>query len=364
MMSIPKLLRIIPITAFVALSNLYCSYTEYDTESEYGYSQVVTASPCYTLNTFISALFLKPSSSNLHYAVEAIPLPAPSPNWNVFDICQKYHAAFDVGVGVILHQTDTALTLNWERYRSSNSAAVNVSSDNMIGPFFEIGPDALPYKEAAGRVSFSFDEVNLDYGKLVHFGEDLHARLFGGISFVSIKQNRCSIFSNEDHTIVRNIGVPSSFKGAGPQFGVEGSYCIIDELHLTGKALVSLLAGRIKNNTTYTSFSPALTTPEINVVPPNVQHTCVQNGFQIVPAFEEKIGLSYAKTICSDRMVQIGAGYQVQVYLNALQSVDLSSEVVTPPVTPDTVGVFARTFHGTISNFALAGPYISLDVAF
>lgn len=38
----------------------------------------------------------------------------------------------------------------------------------------------------------------------------------------------------------------------------------------------------------------------------------------------------------------------------------MGSEVVTPPVAPDTIGVFEQS----PSNFALAGPYFMLDVGF
>jgi hypothetical protein len=49
---------------------------------------------------------------------------------------------------------------------------------------------------------------------------------------------------------------------------------------------------------------------------------------------------------------------------NFFFSVDISSQVITPPVIPNTVGVFARTFKRTLSNFGLAGPYVSIGAIF
>lgn len=326
-------------------------------------SPVVTDSPCYSFETYISALFLKPTSNNLNYAVEAIPLPAPTPNWNIFCLKPKYHAAFDLGFKMILHENDTALMVNWERFRSTTCSCKNVGTDNMVGPLFEIGPDAETYKQTFGRVRFSFDEVNVDFGKLVRYGVDLESNLFGGIGFVRIKECLNSNFSSEDITTLRNIQLPISFIGAGPQVGVESSYCFCGNFNLTGKALTTLLVGKSKNHTVYSALSPALEV--LGITPPNVQRTCVCSAFSIVPAFEEKLGVSYNTTFCDDAYsFVVAAGYQVQFYLGALQSVDISSEVVTPPVIPDTVGVFARTFHKNVSNFALAGPYLTFDFAF
>ena len=51
----------------------------------------------------------------------------------------------------------------------------------------------------------------------------------------------------------------------------------------------------------------------------------------VVPAFEAKLGLAYCFSYCKWN-VNIDAGYEVRFYVNAIQSVDIGSEVVTPPV--------------------------------
>jgi hypothetical protein len=109
-------------------------------------------------------------------------------------------------------------------------------------------------------------------------------------------------------------------------------------------------------------LSPAL--GSVGVTPPNVQSTKVQKKTQLVPAITTKLGLNYIFSFCSHSMVRLEAGYEAQVYLNAIQSVDMGSEVITPPVVPDTIGVFARTFRQTLSNFSLTGPYFRLEAGF
>ena len=59
--------------------------------------------------------------------------------------------------------------------------------------------------------------------------------------------------------------------------------------------------------------------------------------------------------------------YQFQIYLNAIQSIDMTAPQVppslSPAITPDS-GVYAVGFERTLSNFILTGPYVSLNVDF
>lgn len=102
----------------------------------------------------------------------------------------------------------------------------------------------------------------------------------------------------------------------------------------------------------------------LSIYIPYNQSTTICNCSLLVPAFQQKLGVAYAHTFCDDYFVKLEVGYQAQIYLNTLQSTDMGSEVVTPPVIPDIIGVFSRTFQRTVSNFSLAGAYITLDVGF
>lgn len=304
---------------------------------------------------------MQPSGSNLHYVAEAIPIPVPSPNWRISDIHPDYHVGFDVSLSATNQSRLTTLTLDYAHFYSRDHASKNVPSNDMVGPFFEIGPDASAYKRAKGRATFQYDSLNLDYGVNFCFGNYFRTTFFAGIEGVRIKQHVSAIYSNTSGSISRQITTPSTFFGAGPQLGVDFSYDICSGLQLTGEGIASLLVGNLKNHTTYKSTSPALAL--LGITPPNTQTTQVRDQTQVVPAFQCRLGLDYAFCFNCCK-VDIDVGYEVRCYLNAIQSVDMGSEVVTPPVVPDTVGVFARTFQRNVSNFALAGPYVRLNVAF
>lgn len=323
---------------------------------------VYLSSPSYSFDVWGKVLLLQPTSSNLCYAAEADPLPAPTPNWVIHDVRPKYHFGFELGLESIDCDGNTSLQANWTHLTASDSNSVSLPTSDMIGPFFEIGPDASPYNSARGHVTFHYDAVNLDYGVLVNFGDCINTNFFAGVGGARINQRLKSRFSNPDGSIVRNIDIPSKFLGAGPQIGFDFSSDFWNCLQLTGRASASLLVGNLKSHTDYEAFSPALA--GLGITPPNDQSTKEHSRTAVVPAFEASLGLAYSYNICDKYTLNFEAGYEAKIYINAIQSTDISSEVITPPVTPDTVGVYARTFHRTVSNFAVAGPYISLDLAF
>lgn len=317
--------------------------------------------PEFTWGIDCRALILKPTGSSLGYAVEAFPEPIPTPSWKTYDIKTDYHAGFDLGLTSFWHSRNIQCKLNWQHLHSTDTSKKFVSTQNMIGPFFEIGPDALLYKKAKGKVHFAYDEIDLDAGICVNFGDYLQTNFFAGICGAQVKQNLTSKFSNNEGNVARSIKTPSKFIGAGPQVGVDLLYSLLGGLNITGQATASLLVGDMKNHTTYKSISPAL--QELDIESPNVQGTHNTRRTQVVPAFAGRLGLSYTYEACSWAF-SIEAGYEAKVFINAIQSADIGSEVITPPVLPDTIGVFARTFQRKLSNFALSGPYIKCGVYF
>lgn len=230
----------------------------------------------------------------------------------------------------------------------------------MVGPFFEIGPDASPFFQADGKVKFNFNEINANYGQNVNFGDRLTTNLFVGVSFVEVCQdlNYTYAGTKSGKNVSRNISTPTKFRGAGPQFGIDFSYDIFKGLGFGARLAGSILNGQSSNHTTYTSLS-GLTTQS-----PNIQTTKTNNISLVVPSLFQRIGLVYVYEFCDHYSIKAEAGYQAQLYFNVLQTVDMGSEVVTPPVQSSAIGVYARTFQRNISNFSLTGAYLSASFCF
>lgn len=334
---------------------------------------VTLSSPSYTFEMYFSGLALQPFANNLDYAAEALPFnygdaqPAVSPSWVIPVISPDFHFGFDVGVAGVFESANSNLMLNWERFHSSNDSDSIVvdSSNNMVGTFFEIGPDASDYKQGKGTVSFHFDEVNLNYGTFVNFGSLLHMNLFSGVGFTRLVQHRFTTISNLSETTIRTLDVPAKFIGAGPQLGLNFQYKIACGFQFVGMTRGTLFVGNFKNHTTFTTASQDLV--DLGDQSPNVQSTSVHKKTGIVPGFEGKLGFAYEYLFRQHYALKVEAGYQAQIYINAIRSVDMGSEValgMIGSVGTATTGVYARTFQRTVSDFGLAGPYATLNLAF
>jgi hypothetical protein len=319
-------------------------------------------------------LFLQPNGSNIYYAAEAFPfntsiaVPAVSPNWKIFEIDPDYHSGFEVGLNWLLPKSDMNIELNWERLHAQDKDSMHVTplsyaTGNMVGPIYDIGPNSAAYTQAKGKAIFHFDEANLFVGKSICFVKNLRMRLHLGASFAKIKQKITSQYANDSAQTNRNIATVSNFWGVGPQLGLDLDFRIVRNFYFTGNSNASLYMGRLRNHTTFKSNTPALAA--IDVAEPNVQHTKVPNRSQLVPGFEERLGFAYWHFFkhCE---VNLGVGYVFQIYLNAVQSVDMLTQALPnfAPGTFPTMGVFAVTFNRTLSNFILTGPYVSLNIGF
>jgi hypothetical protein len=320
-------------------------------------------------------LFLQPNGSNLYYAAEAFPfdasiaVPPVSPNWQIFEIDPSYSSGFEVGTNFIFPANDMNLEVNWERMHSQDSESMQVApqsigTGNMVGPIWDIGPNSANYKNARGIGFFHFDAVNLFAGKTVCFMNNLKTRFYAGAGFIRVKQQVSSEYFNSALTISRSVSASSLFLGAGPEFGLDFDYRLIRGFSFTGSTSAALYMGQLQNSTTFTSFTPRLN--DIHVPQPNVQQTTVPNRAQLIPGFVEKLGFSYASSFNSSKWT-LAAGYQFQIYVNAVQSMDFTSPQVPPSLSPAIVpdlGVYAVGFQRTLSNYILTGPYVSLAVDF
>ena len=64
---------------------------------------------------------------------------------------------------------------------------------------------------------------------------------------------------------------------------------------------------------------------------------------------------------------RVESDYQAQIYINAIRSIDMGSEVALSAggsIGSAVTGVYARTFERTVSDFGLAGPYVTLSLGF
>lgn len=334
---------------------------------------VTLDNPNYVFGANFSALIMQPYANNLDFAAEAVPFnygtdrPILSPSWVIPEISTDYHFGFDVGIEGMFHMVNTRMSLNWVRYHSpTDTGSKSVAhTNNMVGPFFEIGPDASAYKTSKGEVYFNFDQVNLDYGTFVKFGDHLEMNLGCNVSYARVYEHLFTRFTNVPGTVIRTLTVPSTFQGWGPGANFDFVYTIVKGFKFVGDARGTLFVGTFKNETAYSTTSPSIET--LGDTNPNTQSTTVGNKMGIVPAFEGKLGLAYEWTWGDYCEFKLEGGYRAQVHINAIRSIDMGSEVALGAIgsigSAET-GVYARSFLRTVSDFSLAGPYVAVNIGF
>lgn len=382
MKSLPSLIALSLISTLTAATKPQTTPTPSQQQQQQQQMQQPPSSPhCWKTDPFCSdvtyelygdLLYLQPNASNLYYAVEAIPfdediaIPAASPNWKVFEINPNYRFGFDVGLQVLFPNSQMNIEANWERLHTHDSHSHHVPiSGDMVGPIFDIGPNSALYLKAKGKARFHFDTANLMFVKRYCFYDRIYTSFYAGASFVRIKEILRAEYSNTSTSTARIIESHSTFTGGGPQFGLNFDCRLYDNLFFTGSSSVSLYMGRLDNSTTFRSFSPGLT--HAGIPQPNKQRTSVPHRTQVVPGFEEKLGFSYAILFNNCCKLEFGIGYQLQIYLDAIQSIDMTAPQVLPSLVPGVtvdLGVYAVGFERTLSNFMLTGPYFSTSFDF
>ena len=331
-------------------------------------TDVFLASPDYTFTAYFNALIMQPTTSNLSFATDSAVLPAPafpaysfSPEWNVYEIHTDYQFGFDVGVGYLFHKANSELTLSWEHFHSHDSDSEPSFADSFVYvPLFGLDiAESQTYQEVKGKNKFWFDEINLDYQTFVNFGDHLKLNFISGVSFARIKQTLSSYFNTLDGNKFLKITTPSTFAGAGPQFGLSFSQNILKGFNFNGKIAGAFLVGTQKNNTNFS-------TPNIPIgLVGQIQKLNPENKLQVVPGLEGNLGLAYLFSFCKHYMINLEAGYKAQIYFNPIQTSEVGLGVIAPSVISIGLnGVSPNSLSQSLSNFALAGPYVMLNVGF
>lgn len=323
------------------------------------------SAPDYTYDMNFTTLFLKPSS-NLLYTAQADGKPIGetilSPKWHVYKIQPHYNFAFDLGAKIILHKKNSILKANWEHFLSTDDASQNAGLvTSMVGPLFQIGPDAVQYSKAHGTADYRRDKLNITYGQSIEVGQDLAINLLAGVSFNRLQQIYANSYSSNDYQTTRMVTTLNTFSGVGPELGVDLTYRIHKGLSFVSRSAFDLATGTTKNSTEYASYSPDNITTGIKN--PNNQSLTVDGQLIIVPVLSQKIGVNYELAFRNHCAFQMEIGYLTQFYSNVFHSVTFASDVIDADY-PAQIGLYAQTLQENISNFSLGGPYFKLEVGF
>jgi hypothetical protein len=310
-------------------------------------------------------ILLKAGASNLNYAIYNKALPLQSPSWYEQELKPDYSFAFELA-GRYMFAEGTDVSLDWTHLNSSiSSSTAAASTQDFIGPDFEIGPDATVIRSASGRAEFRYDVINLNSGQTKDFGRYVKIRMFGGLSDGLLREKVSTTYFGQSTApfagpFSMQQQVKSDFSGIGPRFGLDAMFTSDWGIGVFGEASASALIGSIYSKTSYIGNAPQLLAVfnETN----NAQTIMDQHVTQVVPGFDAKVGVNYKHELYKGSMFMIGAGYQAAVYVNAISQYLPGSLVSGDPTS--TGGIFVATMAHTISNYSVQGPFMNFTVQF
>ena len=312
-----------------------------------------------------SFLLLQPTSSSLDYGIHTQPLPAVTPKWLIQSINPDYTAAFDVGLGYVFPQSANDIQLLWAHLSQSKSDGVIAPTNDFIGPFYEIGPNAQNMQNLEGDSQFKYNLINLDVGQFVNFGCRLRTRMFTGISSVFINQHLNSSYSGVAANPLFNLSTDniSKYSGVGPRFGLLSTYQFTPRFGLVAQIAGSAYMGRLRSTMEILGSSAVLTGLGI---PLNSQSIKTGSANRVVPGADGKLGLNYSFAFNHDSLLKVEAGYQFATYFNAIKEVYPSTLAQLGPfITPIQAGsIYVGTMGQSQSNFGVGGPYLKASFSF
>ncbi|MBI2792959.1 MAG: hypothetical protein HYX61_13520 [Gammaproteobacteria bacterium] len=327
-------------------------------------------STTYEINA--SLLWQQPTSTSNAYAILTHPMPVPTPNWIINSANPQYHFGFDVGLSYAFNNTGNDVQLNWTRLKTNDSTSVSIDDNGLlqfVGPFFQIGPTAggaggfAPMIASAARNHFDYDVVNLDAGQYVNFGHRLQTRLFGGVSYLRIKQDlQTTFFAPADVNFSFVSNNISEFTGFGPRFGFGGTYDLCYGFGIVGQVAATASVGRIRATDHFTETSTALLGAAPSI-PLNVQAITTHHETRVVPGADAKLGISFAYDVNKNSLLTAELGYKVAAYENAIRKVYPNS-LVNPPNALQTGTIAVETMGESQSDFGVNGPYFNLSYSF
>jgi len=323
--------------------------------------------------TTASILFLQPGSGSLEYGTLVYPLPAPTPHWENQSINPDFAPAFNIGVRFMVPETSNDIRTSWTHLSTSDSASFTGGTQNFAGPQYLIGPGATAYNDGSGAVKFNYDAVNLEFGHVWRTNGPFQMRVHGGMQYGRVKQNLSSFFTSTAGDYTHSNSTLSNFNGAGPRLGVSGEFSR-GNFQFFGDMAAFALIGRNSTRMDYATTFPGIGSipnpftpsglPMINLpgIPqPNPQSFTSPNATQVVPGLDCRMGTSYTRPV-GIGILKLEAGYQAVVYINAVNSYNLTQVAVPPNVSA--IGVFMATQEHVQSTFTAHGPFASASFAF
>ncbi len=195
------------------------------------------------------------------------------------------------------YSTGNDFDLNWYHFRNGNSntlaspVTINGVLANQLFPIAAPTTSNLVVNAAYQSNDPAWDQVNMEFGQHVDFGENKFARFHAGMNYSRTGNNVfTSMVANSGTSTAfgHSNNISAVFNGFGPRVGMDLTYDWGNGLSVYGDGAFSLLAGSSKTSYYLTEYSPANGNTVVNNwTRYNLSHT------KVVPEIDGKLGFMY-----------------------------------------------------------------------
>jgi hypothetical protein len=234
---------------------------------------------------------------------------APTFGWG-FQLEASYH-----------YSTGNDVNVNWYHFR--NGKAVNpiktttlVSLPSVTGTS---APNSYTVNNLAASANPAWDQVNIEVGQHVDFGENKFARLHGGFNYSRFGVNGFENFYGYSGTTVptattdyinRTDSYTSVFNGFGPRVGMDLNYEWGNGLGVYANGALSVLAGSSKTSLNRNNWSN-----------PNQTFTISSSRNNVVGELDTKVGFMYTYA-CAQGDLSLDVGWLFAAYNGGVWGID------------------------------------------
>jgi len=244
---------------------------------------------------------------------ETIELPCEALNWNIagdalylqsphwpknFGQYQNQNTVWSYGfqlVASLQYLKGNEFNIEWYHYRhqSSQNLVSSLSFNQVVshaaGPTTPIAYDELWVNQENLTFKPQWDQVNIEFAKLIGLGNSDETRLYAGFNYSRVAYSGSSFFDGQTLqsdilNTYQNLEIRNaSFSGFGLRTGIDLAHFWLSGLKIYSKAAVSILAG--------TSQSSIQWSEQVNGI--SYDGIDASHRYRIVPEFDGQIGLGY-----------------------------------------------------------------------
>ena len=186
------------------------------------------------------------------------------------------------------------VNINWYRVHNTNNYTTTLET--------AIAANSATSYAASAWANPQWDQVNVEMGQHVDFGDMKYIRLHGGVQYSRIATS----FSTQANAIARDESANSIYNGFGPRGGVDATYELGNGFGVYGKGAGALLVGS-------GSFSNSSYVNSVSTGSSSYSRTT------IVPELEGKLGVKYDYAMAQGD-VTLDVGWMWVNYFNAQEN--------------------------------------------